>query len=89
MTAVMWYTVFGGVIVLVVLIAAFKSGKPISSLSTSALQGVCALAAVNVSSVLTGVTLGVTSFSLTVCGVLGLPGVIGMLVLQSMFTMAS
>jgi len=84
----MWYGVIGGILSAVVLVAAVKTKRPVSALGGSALQGVCALAAVNVASVFSGVSLGVTTFSLAVCGVLGLPGVIGMLVMQSLCTMA-
>lgn len=80
MTTALW--IIGGVIALLVLIGACLTGKPIRSLCGSALQGICALAAVNVFSVFSGVTLGVTAFSVTVCSVLGIPGVATLLVLQ-------
>lgn len=80
MTAIWW--IIGGGILLAVLIGAFMTGKPIRSLVSSALQGICALAAVNVFSVFSGVTLGVTTFSVTVCSVLGIPGAAALLVLQ-------
>lgn len=80
MTTALW--IIGGVIALAVIIGAFMTRRPIRSLLSSALQGFCALAAVNVFSVFSGVTLGVTSFSVAVCGVLGIPGVATLLVLQ-------
>ena len=80
MTTVLW--IVGGVIAAAVLIGAFLTGKPIRALLGSAVEGLCALAAVNVISVFSGVTLGVTAFSVTVCVVLGIPGVATLLVLQ-------
>lgn len=76
------YYIVGGVIALAVLIGALLTKRPFRALLTSALQGICALAAVNVMSMFTGVTLGLTVFSLLVCAVLGLPGTITLLVLQ-------
>lgn len=80
MTTALW--IVGGVIAAAVLVGAFMTGKPIRSLLSSALQGICALAAVNVFSVFSGVTLGVTTFSVAVCSVLGIPGAVTLLVLQ-------
>lgn len=79
------FEIVGGVIIVAVLVGAFLTGKPIRSLFSSALQGICALAAVNVISVFSGVTLGVTTFSLMVCSVLGIPGTASLLVLQALF----
>ncbi len=80
MTTVLWIIV--GVIVLAVLAGAVAAGKPIRSLLSSAVQGFCALAAVNMAGAFSGVTLGLTTFTAGVCGVLGLPGVITLLILQ-------
>ena len=80
MTTVLW--VIGGVIALAVFIGACLTGRPLRALFSSALEGICALAAVNVFSVFSGVTLGVTTFSVAVCGVLGIPGVAALLVMQ-------
>ena len=80
MTTALW--IVGGVIVVAVFVGACLTGKPIRSLVSSALQGICALAAVNVFSVFSGVTLGVTTFSVAVCSVLGIPGAATLLVLQ-------
>lgn len=73
-----------GVIVLAVLVAACLTGKPVRSLLSSALQGICALAAVNVLSVFSGVTIGLTAFTTFMSTVLGMPGVITLLCLQAM-----
>ena len=83
MTAVLWTV--GGVIAVLVLVGACMTGKPVRALMSSALQGICALAAVNVFSVFSGVTLGVTTFSLAVCSVLGIPGTASLLILQVLF----
>ncbi len=80
MTTVWWIVV--GVITAAVLVGAFWTGKPIRALCGSAVQGICALAAVNVISGISGVTLGVTPFSVAVCSVLGIPGTATLLVLQ-------
>lgn len=66
-----------------VLVGACLTRKPVRALLQGALQGVCALAAVNVVSVFSGVTLGVTPFSLAVSAALGIPGTAALLVLQA------
>ena len=76
-----WWIV-GGVIVASVLVGAVLTKKPIRALTGSAVQGLCALAAVNVASAFSGVSLGVTTFSVLVGVVLGIPGVATLLVLQ-------
>lgn len=78
------YYIVGGVIAMAVLVGAILTKRPVRALASSALQGLCALAAVNALSVFTGVTVGLTSFSLLVCTVLGLPGTITLLVLQAL-----
>ncbi len=80
MTMVLW--VIGGVIALLVFIGACLTRRPLRALFSSALEGICALAAVNVFSVFSGVTLGVTTFSVAVSSVLGIPGVAALLVMQ-------
>ena len=51
----------------------------------SALQGGCALAAVNVAGAFTGVSLGLNALSGIACAVLGVPGVITLLFLKLIF----
>ena len=80
MTTGLW--AIGGVIALLVLIGACLTRRPIRALFSSAFEGICALAAVNVFSVFSGVTLGVTTFSVAVSSVLGIPGVAALLVMQ-------
>ena len=76
-----WWIV-GGAVALAVLIGACLTRRPIRALLSGAFQGLCALAAVNAVSAWSGVTLGLTWFSAAVCGVLGIPGAVTLLVLQ-------
>ncbi len=76
-----WYIV-GGAVALAVLIGAILTRRPVRALFSSALQGIAALAAVNAVSMFSGVTLGVTWFSAAVCGCLGIPGAVMLLILQ-------
>ncbi|MGI6264166.1 MAG: pro-sigmaK processing inhibitor BofA family protein [Acutalibacteraceae bacterium] len=64
---------------LAVVIAAFRAGRPIRRLAGSAVQGLCALAAVDVAGAFTGVSLGLNAFTGGCCAVLGIPGVIALL----------
>ena len=75
----------GGVLGIVVLIGAIRGGKPIRNLVTNALQGTCALAAVNVAGAFTGVSLGISGFTIVACLGLGIPGVITVLLLKLIF----
>ena len=77
--------VFGGGGLLAVTIALVRSGRPIRRLLTTAVQGMCALAAVNVAGMFTGVTLGLGWMTGTVATVLGLPGVVGLLLGRLIF----
>ena len=83
MAVVLW--VVGGVVLLAVLIGAFKTGKPLRSLFFSMVQGLCALAAVDLLSGVTGVTVGLTAFTAAVCAALGIPGVATLLVLHAIW----
>ncbi len=64
------------------IITLFRSGRPIRGALGSGVQGACALAAVNVTGALTGVSLGLNWLSAVACVALGVPGVIGLLLLQ-------
>ncbi len=68
-----------------VLIGAVKTKRPIRSLLGSALQGASALAAVNVTGMFTGVSLGLNALSGIACAVAGVPGVITLLLLKLIF----
>lgn len=72
----------GIVIAIAVLIALFRTNRPVRSLLGSGVQGVCALAAVNVAGAFTGISLGLNLFSGLCCVVLGIPGVIALLILK-------
>lgn len=79
--------IVGAVIAVAVAAALFRTKKPVRSLVGSGVQGICALAAVNVAGTFTGVSLGLNLFSGLVCLVLGIPGVIGLLLLKLLFNM--
>lgn len=78
------YTV-GGLVAIAIGVALLKSGKPVRGLLSSGVQGVCALAAVNVAGAFTTVSLGFNLLSGLCCLVLGIPGVITLLVLKVIF----
>lgn len=59
-----------------------KSEKGATSFALSALQGIAAMCAVNLTGLVTGVTLAVNWYTIAAFIVLGLPGVIGALVLK-------
>lgn len=82
-TILLWCVAAVGAVV--VLIGAIKTGKPIRALLGNALQGVCALAAVNVTGVFTGVSLGLNLLSGIACAAAGVPGVITLLLLKLIF----
>ncbi len=82
MTVFLW--VAAAITAAAVLTGAILTRHPIRALGSGALQGVCALAAVNVAAMWSGVSLGVTAFSASVAAVLGIPGVIAMLLLQTL-----
>ncbi len=75
----------GAGILLAVVIALFRSGRPVRGLLGSSVQGICALAAVNVAGTFTGVSLGLNWLTGGVCAVLGIPGVITLLLLKLLF----
>lgn len=78
---VLW-AISGGAAALAVLVAAIRSKRPLRQLLVGAIQGLCALAAVNVAGAFTGVSLGIGALSLTTAGLLGIPGVTTLLLLQ-------
>ncbi len=69
-----------------ILLFIFKSPKGGRSFFLSALQGVAALFAVNLSGMITGVTLALNYWTAGVSALLGLPGVICMLIMKTVFT---
>lgn len=70
---------------LAVFIALVKGGRPIRGAVSSCLQGFGALLAVDVAGIFTGVSVGVNALTAFCCGVLGVPGVITLLILRTIF----
>ena len=68
-----------GFLVLALLI---RMRRAIGTAAVSAAMGFTAMGAVNLTGLITGVTLPQNLFTLLVCTVLGAPGVVSMLVLQ-------
>ena len=79
----LWCIAIGGG--LSILIGAVKTGRPVRAVFGSALQGASALAAVNVTGMFTGVSLGLNALSGIACAALGVPGVITLLLLKLIF----
>lgn len=75
----------GGGGLLAVAVALLKSKRPLRQLLATALQGLCALAAVNVTGIFTGVSLGLGWLTGGVAMLLGLPGVAGLLLARLLF----
>ncbi len=82
-TILLWCVAAG--VGIAVLIGAVKTGRPVRALLGSALQGASALAAVNVTGMFTGVSLGLNALSGIACAALGVPGVITLLLLKLIF----
>lgn len=70
---------------LAVLIAYARSGRFFGALFGSVVQGVASLLAVNVAGMLTGVTVAVNPVTLGTVALLGVPGTIGLLLLDTIF----
>ncbi len=77
--------IVGAAVALAVIVALFRSGKPVRGLVGSSAQGICALAAVNVAGAFTGVSLGLNLLTTLTCVVLGIPGVVTLLFLKLIF----
>lgn len=73
------------VIGIVVLAAQCRTGKPMRGILVTGLQGVCALAAVDIAGIFTGVSLALNVFTGGVALILGLPGIVGVLLLNLIF----
>lgn len=78
-----WLTalVYGllSVAVLTVFVFMVRTGKLIRCLLSSFVQGMCAIAAVDIVGVFTGVSLGFGWLNLLCCTAFGTPGVVGLL----------
>lgn len=70
------------IVVICVIWWTVKSEKGARSFCLSALQGIAALCAVNLTGLFTGVTLAVNWYTISSFIILGLPGVIGALILK-------
>ncbi len=64
-------------------LALIRITKPIKCLVTSSTQGLCALGLLNALSGMTGLSLGFSWLSLGMSTLLGIPGVIGMIVINT------
>ena len=86
MTLFWWLTgAVGAAALVAVTVAMLRTHRPFRSLGKSAAGGFLTLAAVNVAGGLTGVSLGLGWLSGGVCIVLGLPGVVMLLFLKTIF----
>ena len=83
LTTVLWAV--GGGISLAAFLALVKGGKPLRTALSSALGGIAALLAVDAAGIFTGVSLGINPFTGGCCLVLGAPGVVGLLLLKTVF----
>lgn len=72
----------GVALVIAVMVGLLRTKKPIRSLLGSGVQGICALAAVNVAGAFTGVSLGLNLLTGLSGLLLGIPGVITLLLLK-------
>lgn len=77
--------VFAGVFGLWIMVTALRGGRPLRSLLSSAAQGMCALGLVNVLGTFTSVSLGFGWLATGAGLALGIPGVIGVLILNIIF----
>ncbi len=84
MLAVLVYAVLA-LAALAVLIAFIRSGRFFGAAFGSVVQGVASLLAVNVAGMLTGVTVAVNPVTLGTVSLLGIPGTIGLLLLNTIF----
>ncbi len=64
------------------LVTAVRNGHPIRRLLSSGTQGLCAIGLVNVLGTFTGVSLGFSWLSIGIAMTLGIPGVIGLTLLD-------
>ena len=84
MWPIVWWVV-AAALALAVFIALVKGGRPVRTALSNGVQGFAALLAVNVAGIFTGVSLSLNALTAFCCGVLGIPGVITLLVLKTIF----
>ena len=77
--------VLGVAIAIMLAVGLYRSGRPVRSLIASGLQGICALAAVNITGAFTGVSLGLNVLTGAFGLLLGVPGIITLLILKVIF----
>lgn len=70
---------------LVILVFAIKSKKPFRTIATSGIAGVIGLIIISLTSTLTGVSLAINVWSVACAFFVGIPGVILMLVLKTVW----
>ena len=71
-----------GITVLFILGFSIVSTKPLKTLLINALLGIAALAAVDIISKFTGIYIHINQWSVGTSGILGIPGVLGLVVLK-------
>ena len=74
-----------GIGALAVLIAHFRTGRPLRSLLAALVQGSVSLLAVSALGTFTGVGVAVNPYTLGAAGVFGLPGTIALVLLDALF----
>ncbi len=79
------WVVVASITILAVLIAAFWSRRPLRSLFSSAVQGYLGLGLVHVLGAFFPVSLGFSLVTIVSCGILGVPGVVMLLILNVIF----
>lgn len=67
---------------LAVLTVMVRTGRPVRQILTSLVEGVCAIAAVDIIGIFTGISVGISWFSVASCAAFGMPGVISMLLMR-------
>lgn len=82
--AVVW-CVLVSITGLAVLITAIKQKRLFRTVIVSAVEGVCAVAAVNVAGAFTGISLGLNTFSLVCCAIGGVPAAVSLLLTKCIF----
>lgn len=76
-----WY-IAAGLAILFILIALFRSGRFLRCLLFSVVTGNAALLIISYLGAFTGVTLSLNLFTVGTASILGIPGVLGMLVIR-------
>lgn len=67
------------------MIFAVKNGKPLKTVFSGAFCGLAAMLIINLTEGLTGVMLPVNPMTVTVSGLMGIPGVMGLIILKFVF----